>query len=257
MIAFSAYLPYIYWFLLVLLFVLLFVWWVHSKTYWWDFVKWFVEWIYSFFDDLVTNPKLEWVKTFSVVIFFIIFAANLWSLLVDMMKMAIPGLDKVIVIPTTDIHFPLLLAIMSIGYMLLKQVQAKGLWNTLHAYLPVTWSDIIPSTYEDVEGVKKTSIGAKIGDVFMSLFMGILDIVWLFAKIISLSFRLTWNIFSWGVLMWIAVWWLWVITSKLVWISVPLWIPVLLVLQSLLVWFIQAFVFALLVSIFINMATEE
>ena len=81
--------------------------------------------------------------------------------------MAITGLDKLIIIPTTDIHFPLVLAVISVGYMLLKQIQLTGLGKTLHSYLPVTGSGII-------EG---QSLGAKIGDIFMSMFMGILDIV--------------------------------------------------------------------------------
>ncbi|USN56894.1 MAG: hypothetical protein H6766_08050 [Candidatus Peribacteria bacterium] len=46
------------------------------------------------------------------------------------------------------------------------------------------------------------------------------------------------------------------ITMKLIGIEIPILLPLVLVVQSLLVGFIQAFVFPLLITIFIRIATE-
>jgi F0F1-type ATP synthase membrane subunit a len=50
---------------------------------------------------------------------------------------------------------------------------------------------------------------------------------------------------------------MWGITSGLVWLQLPLWVPILIYMQELLVSLIQAFVFPLLIAIFVKVATSH
>jgi len=79
----------------------------------------------------------------------------------------------------------------------------------------------------------------------IDFFMGIMDIISEFARVISLSFRLFGNIFAGEVL------------ATVVYFFVPYIIPLPFALLSLLASVIQAAVFSILVLIFINMAVVE
>lgn len=97
---------------------------------------------------------------------------------------------------------------------------------------------------------------AKLFDIIISLFVGALDIIGNFAKVISLSFRLTGNMMSGTILLGMLVTGLKALTSSLTGAEFPILFPLLIVLQGILVAVIQAFVFALLTAIFIKVATE-
>jgi F-type H+-transporting ATPase subunit a len=87
-----------------------------------------------------------------------------------------------------------------------------------------------------------------------------LEIVGHLAKVISLSFRLFWNVTSGGILLWMLFWaviWATTFMSGITWVEgdgLPILAPVILYLQELLVAFIQALVFPLLIAIFIKVA---
>jgi F-type H+-transporting ATPase subunit a len=89
-------------------------------------------------------------------------------------------------------------------------------------------------------------------DIIISLFLGILDVVGHLAKIISLSFRLFGNMTSWGILLAMLFWGLMGLTAFGEGNGLPILGPILLYVQWLLVAFIQALVFPLLVAIFIK-----
>jgi F0F1-type ATP synthase membrane subunit a len=104
-------------------------------------------------------------------------------------------------------------------------------------------------------------IVAKIGDIIVSLFLWFLDFVWLLAKVISLAFRLFWNMTSGTILLWMLLiglnnftQWL---TGFIGGINFPIIAPILVYAQGMLVAVIQAMVFPLLVAIFIRMAMME
>lgn len=212
----------------------------YNSSKWW-LVAYFVEGVYDFFDE-VMGPWFAGVKSYVTNLFFIFLLMNLTSLVVDMFKLAFPWLENYISVPTGDIHFPITVAAVSIIYLLVKQVQSHGGINTILEYIPIKGKQLLDS---------------KPGDVALSLFIGLLDIVWLFAKIISLGARMFGNILSGGILAWVVIGGLWLVTSGLLWwIKLPLLIPVVLIAQSLLVSVIQSFVFPLLVAIFIRIASE-
>ena len=94
----------------------------------------------------------------------------------------------------------------------------------------------------------------KVFDIIISLFLWMLEIIGLAAKIISLSFRLFWNVTAWGLLLTMLVWALTALTASLINVEFPVLIPLIVYIQELLVAFIQAFVFPLLIAIFIKVA---
>ena len=94
----------------------------------------------------------------------------------------------------------------------------------------------------------------KFFDITISLFLWALEIVWHGAKIISLSFRLFWNMTSGSILLIMLFWAISWLTMNLFHIEFPVIWPVILYMQELLVAFIQALVFPLLIAIFIKVA---
>lgn len=97
----------------------------------------------------------------------------------------------------------------------------------------------------------------KIFDIAISLFVGILDIVGVLAKVISLSARLYGNMIAGGVLLSFLVIGLNTASQNLIGANFPLLAPLILYAQGLLVAVIQAFVFPLLVGIFMKLAQTE
>ncbi len=79
---------------------------------------------------------------------------------------------------------------------------------------------------------------------FVGTFVGVLEIISEFAKIISFSFRLFGNIFAGEVLLTVML------------MLVPLFIPLPFLFLEIFVGFIQALVFAMLTLVFMKMATE-
>lgn len=94
----------------------------------------------------------------------------------------------------------------------------------------------------------------KIFDICISIFLSLLEIVGILAKVISLSFRLFGNMISGTILLGMLVVGLGGITTSWFGFDFPIIFPVLIYLQEILVAFIQALVFPLLVSIFIRVA---
>jgi F-type H+-transporting ATPase subunit a len=74
------------------------------------------------------------------------------------------------------------------------------------------------------------------------------------AKLISLSFRLFWNVTSGGMLLAMLMWAMTTLTVSLIHIEFPIVAPLIIYLQEILVSFIQALVFPLLIAIFIKVA---
>lgn len=215
--------------------------------------KWFgiifsslYEMIYKQFQDIL-GEKNSRVITYVVWLFFVILFANLFWLCNDVIRFFFPRWLRNVTAPTGEMEFNIALAIISIGIMLYVQYKNLGWFkNFFLAYLPITGKGLI-------EG---KGIWAKIGDIFISMFIGILDIIGTFAKIISLSMRLFGNMSSWSILLNVAFLWIWSITVALIWFNLVVWIPIIIYIQSLLVCCIQAFAFSLLVAISIKM-TEE
>lgn len=120
----------------------------------------------------------------------------------------------------TDLNVPLAIALISVVWTQIFGVQALGASYFRKFFLP-------------------SMTGMKVID----LFVGLLELVSEFAKIISFTFRLFGNVFAGAVLLFVMTF------------LVPFLVPLPFYGLELFVGFMQAFVFAILTLIFMSMAT--
>lgn len=190
--------------------------------------------------------------------FFVILFSNLMGTLLDFVGVAFPGLEEWIIAPTTDANFNIAMAVVSV--LLILYLQMKHLWvgKFFYEYVPLFWKNIITIERGTMPKLVYYPLWlfAKLFDILISLFVGALDIIGNFAKVISLSFRLTGNMMSGTILLGMLVMGLKALTSSMTGFEFPILFPLIIVLQGVLVAIIQAFVFALLTAIFIKVATE-
>ncbi|USN56899.1 MAG: F0F1 ATP synthase subunit A [Candidatus Peribacteria bacterium] len=135
-----------------------------------------------------------------------------------------------------------------------EEYRAKGAIGAISTYLPLRGSGyLIP------KGKMPHSILdwiAKLFDIIISVFIGLLEVIGHFAKVISLGGRLFGNMWAGGLLLAIAVSGGIALTSMLPG-DIPAVVPVIVHIQALFVACIQAFVFTLLLSIFIKLVYEH
>ena len=215
--------------------------------------------IYWFFDEIIWENQKFWVKSFVIWIFFVILFSNLLWTIVDFLNTMFPWLDKYITAPTTDVNFNIAMALVAVGLILYVQFRKLGFFKFIYSYLPIFWKNIVSIERDGMSWwiYYPLQVFVKLFDIIISMFVWVLDIIWNIAKVISLSFRLTGNIMSWTILLWMLVAWLNLLTNNITGIEFPILLPLIVVLQWLLVAVIQAFVFALLTAIFIKVATED
>lgn len=223
-----------------------------------------------FYGDILWDNVSQRVKTYIVTLFFVILTANFVWILLDFVA-PIFGisstwdfyLTQYIIVPTADMQFNIALSIFST--LLLIYIQFQSLWikNFFLNYFPITgkWYLTVSQWNKSLLVYYPTFTLVKIADICLSLFLGFLEIVWLFAKVISLAFRLFWNMTSGTVLLWMLVVGTTAFSNSITefvgGIDFPVLFPIIVYLQELLVACIQAMVFPLLVAIFIKMAVIE
>ena len=214
--------------------------------------------IYHFFIEIIGEHQKYWVKSFVIWMFFVILFSNLMGTLLDFVGIAFPGLEEWIIAPTTDANFNIAMAVVSV--LLILYLQMKHLWvgKFFYEYVPLFWKNIITIERGTMPKLVYYPLWlfTKLFDILISLFVGALDIIGNFAKVISLSFRLTGNMMSGTILLGMLVMGLKALTSSMTGFEFPILFPLIIVLQGVLVAIIQAFVFALLTAIFIKVATE-
>jgi len=220
------------------------------------------EYMYEFFEEILGKTQKEVYKVYVVSLFFIVLFSNLLSYIIDLIRVVftdIEALTEIIVVPTTNFNFNLALAIASIVVMLFVQFRRAWVVQFFLEYVPITWKWILdierwnmnPIIYWPIKVV------VKVFDIGISLFVWLLDIIWIAAKVISLTARLYWNMLAWGILLWLLVTGVNSIFQNLFAADFPVLGPLILYAQWLLVALIQAFVFPLLVAIFIKIAQES
>lgn len=212
---------------------------------------------YEFFEEILWVEEKRWIKMYITMVFFIILVSNLLGVALELLLPIFwDNLHHAIIIPTADINFNIAMAIVWVVIVILEQFKALGFWKAVHTYVPIKWMDLIP--YERwklppaVDNI--VFVIVKFFDIIISLFLWALEIVWHAAKIISLSFRLFWNMTSGSILLVMLVWAVSWLTMNMFHIEFPVIGPVILYMQELLVAFIQALVFPLLIAIFIKVA---
>lgn len=221
------------------------------------FFEMIFEKVYDFFEDILGLEEKRWTKIYVTVLFFVILLSNLLGVF---MELLIPifghSLEELVTIPTADINFNVAMALVWVIIVLYEQFKFLWVWKALYEYVPVLWKNYIP--YERGNLNKFIDIPVfllvKVFDIIISMFLWVLEIIGHLAKIISLSFRLFWNVTSWGILLAMLIWGMSALSNSLLGIDFPILGPVILYLQELLVALIQALVFPLLIAIFIKVA---
>lgn len=233
-----------------------------KKTWFSTLFEFIVEEVYKFFEEILEKSWKPFVKSYIVTLFFVILLSNLSGWVLDRIRMFFTDVERltsVITIPTTSFEFNIGLAIVWIVLMLFIQFKHMGWPKMLLEYLPVRgkWIITIPRWNMSAFVYYPVWVVVKLFDIWISMFVWILDIIGIFAKIISLSARLYGNMVSGWILLTMLVVWINSATSGLIWSNFPVLAPLILYAQWLLVAVIQAFVFPLLIAIFIKLAMVD
>lgn len=220
------------------------------------------EYMYEFFEEILGKKQKEIYKVYVVTLFFVLLFSNLLSYVLDLIRVMftnIEALPELIVIPTTNFNFNLAVALVSIVIMLYVQFRRAGFIKFILEYIPITGKWILDVDRGNMKAIVyyplKTVV--KVFDIAISLFVGLLDIIGIWAKVISLTARLYGNMLAWGILLWLLVAGINSMFQNLFAADFPVLGPLILYAQGLLVALIQAFVFPLLVAIFIKIAQES
>jgi F-type H+-transporting ATPase subunit a len=222
-------------------------------------VDYFIETVYNFFSDILGDATPFRIKSYITNLFIVILLANMLGLLLDIVIYSFPAREQYIQSPTMDIHFTLALAIISVIITLIIEVKHKGIRSFLYGYFPLRGKKFIMVEKGPLPNslFYLLRLPVKIFDILISLFVGILNIVGVIAKVISLAFRLYGNIFAGSILIGVLGVTIADMTKSRIGAEFPLLLPLVFYLQSALVAVIQALAFSLLTSIFIKITLEE
>lgn len=221
------------------------------------FFDMFFEKVYEFFEDILGLEEKKWTKMYITGMFFIILFSNLLGVFLELfLPIFGHGMEHYISIPTADINFNVAMAVVGVIIVMYEQFAFLGFGKTMYEYFPILGKDYIPYERGNMPAYIDWPLFLliKAFDIVISLFLGVLEIVGHLAKIISLSFRLFWNVTSGWILLGMLYAALNAASGNLLTFEFPIIAPILLYAQELLVAFIQALVFPLLVAIFIKVA---
>lgn len=234
--------------LISLLFFLLFVYVYNrkkAKNETWFFVAvidMLVETMDNFFGS-VSDKIPTAVKTYVLFLFIYILWNNIFWVILDMFASVVPFLHENFRPVSTDIYFNVILAIFGVLWSIVYWIQNHS-FKFFEKYIPLNgvWIVKLDRWYK---------LPLKVLDILLWLFIGFLEFIGEFTKILSLTLRLFWNIFAWVVLILLIVAW------TIAFLKVPFLTPLIVFAMELFVGFLQAFVFALLVLIYFKMAEES
>ncbi len=250
------------WIQIIIILLIIFFFKLFRTKKFWIIFDLLVEKVYEFFEEILEKAWKKRIKQYVTTLFFVILISNLLWWCIDFVRLMfndVEFLDKVVSIPTSNLEFNIWMAVISILLFLFSQFKHLWLFKFLHEYFPIKWKWIITLDWNIKNKFVKIIFFPiiKLFDIIISLFIWLLDLVWVLAKVISLSARLYWNILAWGVLLGIMVTGVNWLARAIVWENFPVFFPLILFIQSLLVSVIQALVFSLLVWIFIKIWSSD
>jgi len=236
--------------------------WKGKNTKFWQAIEMFFDTMYEFFEEILGEKESKAVKIYVVTLFFVILLANLLSYSIDLIRVAFVDVNAIlsyIYIPTTDFNFNIALAVVSVVLMLILQIKTLRPIKFFLEYIPITGKGILDIERGSMSAIVyyPAKVIIKLFDIAISLFVWFLDIVGIAAKVLSLSARLYGNMLAGGILLWLLVVWVNGLTQNIAGADFPILAPLVLYAQWLLVAVIQAFVFPLLVAIFIKIAKGQ
>lgn len=227
--------------------------------------------VYLFYESILWEWEKKWIKTYIVFLFFMILISNMLGVVLEFVAPVFWVDEKwefimehYIKNPTVSLSFTLALSVSSIFMLLVIQFSKWWYKHFFLEYLPVFWKGYIFIERGNLNKYIFYVLNSfvKLFDIVLSLFISILEMLGLFAKVVSLAFRLFGNMISWNILVTIIIISLSVATKEMTsflwgWFSFPIIFPIFIYLQEILIALVQAFVFPLLVSIFIKTTTSH
>ncbi len=218
---------------------------------------------FDFFEDILGKDEKKWIIMYIVVMFFVIGITNiLWVVIeliapmfgVDEKKQLM--LEHYVAIPTWDKNFNIAMALIGVIIVIKEQFGALGFKKAMYEYFPILGKGYVPYVRGSLPGIIDWPLFlfVKACDIIISMFLGVLEIVWHVAKVVSLSFRLFGNIMAGWLLLGMLVAAAAGLSYNLIWFEFPIIGPIIIHLQWMLVALIQALVFPLLIAIFIKVA---
>ncbi len=233
-------------------------------------IELFYEKVYLFYESILWESEKKWIKTYIVVLFFVILISNLLWVFLEFLAPIFWFseeweliMEHFITNPTLSLNFTLALSVTSIFMLLVIQFSKLGIKHFFLEYLPITWKGYIFMEQGKLNKYAYYSLNffVKTFDIILSVFISLLELVWLLAKVVSLAFRLFGNMISWSILVTIIVVSLSISTKELTsfmgGFNFPIILPLFIYLQELLIAMVQAFIFPMLVSIFIKTTTSH
>lgn len=202
-----------------------------------------IEYMIDFFEEVGGGMVGKNVLMMVLFVFTYILRNNLIGLFGDWFALVRPALHHVFRPVASDLTFNLLLAVACVFGSLGYGFYLHG-FHFIEKFVPYRGMGLVD---------KVNSIGTffvKIGDIGLGLFVGFLETIGEFVRVISLSMRLFRNIFAGMIVMGIII----TIMQDLVhapWIA-----PLIIFVFELMVSFIQAFVFSTLFLIYAKIASE-
>lgn len=202
----------------------------------------FLEYMITFYKDIAGYNVSGRIVVIVIAAFFYILRSNLLGLFGDFFVMVIPQLHDYFRPIGSDFFFNLSLAVFFVIFSNAYWFYKNG-FHYIEKYFPYKGIGLVTPTVWRQYLLKPF-------DVLIGFAIGLIELVGEFGKMLSLSLRLFGNILAGMILMSL------IITAAQALFHVPFLLPLVVFLFELLVSFIQAFVFSLLVLLYFRLASE-
>lgn len=203
-----------------------------------------IETVYDMLAEIWWEHVWRKALLFTTTIFFYVLWNNLFGLMGDMIVLVRPAAHHVFRPVTTDVLFNALLAIIAV-------VGSIAYWFSLHGthhiakYFPLTGMGIVPTVTHWYDYI------TKLLDIILWLLIGIIEFLWEFGRMLSLSLRLFGNMFVWMILLTLLLY----ATQSL--LHYPIIGPIVIFAYEFAVSLLQAFIFSLLTTIYFKLSAEH
>lgn len=199
-----------------------------------------IESMYSFYKDVADHDVWSNIVWLIVWLFLYIVWVNLWWVIWDLFALAIPSFHNYFRPVASDITFNAALATIFVIWALVYGFYKNG-FHFIEKYIPYKWLGLV-----EVTNVRTALL--KPLDIIVWLFVGLIEVVWEVARIMSLSLRLFGNILAGMVLVWLVV----RASESIFWWQV--WLPIVVIVFEAFVSILQWFVFSMLALVYFKMA---
>lgn len=204
----------------------------------------FIEFVMSYLWGVWWSHVWPWAIIFTTTVFFYVFWINIVWLFGDMVILAVPAWHDYFRPAGSDIMFNLVLALMWVLWSIWYGFYSKWYKHIQH-YIPYKGIGIVPQVH---------SIGTffgRIGDIMIGLVIWFIELMWEAGRVASLSLRLFGNIFVGIILLWLVTQ-----VANTIFFNTPFLIPLTMFAYELVVAWLQAFLFSLLITVYFRIASD-